>query len=215
LVHFESNMDRWRPLTRAAWKENPALGGGLLLDLGTHLVDQALVLFGRPESVEAEVRRERDGEGTDDAFSLRLRYPDMLVSLNSNRLSTLPRPRFHLRGTRGNYCKSGVDPQEAALNKVSKINDSTWGEVPAAEWGTLCAEEDGALVSRNVPSMRGDYRLYYQGVRDYLISGKRPPATSLDAWRVARILEWAVVSSKERREIVCDWSEESNLERAM
>ncbi|HEY1902771.1 MAG TPA: Gfo/Idh/MocA family oxidoreductase [Terracidiphilus sp.] len=213
LVHFESNMDRWRPLTRAVWKEDPALGGGLLQDLGTHLVDQALVLFGKPQSVQAEVRRERDGEGTDDAFWLRLRYPGLLVDLNSNRLSTLPRPRFHLRGTKGNFSKSGIDPQEAALNKITRIDDSAWGTVPTAESGTLCVDEGGVLVSRSVPTMRGDYRLYYQGVRDALIGGTPPPVTALDAWRVARVLEWATESSEKRYEISCDWTEESKLER--
>src|SRR5580700_9142537 len=108
LVSFESTLDRWRLSTRVPWKDDPAQGGGNLLDHATHLADQALVLFGLPQGVSAEVRRERDGEGADDAFTLRLRYPGVAVTVAANSLATLPRPRFLLRGTSGNYLKSGV-----------------------------------------------------------------------------------------------------------
>ena len=208
LVHFESNNDRWRPVTRVAWKDDPALGGGLLLDLGTHLADQALLLFGKPEAVGAEILRERDGVGSDDSFTLRLRYSGLSVTLGANCLSSLERPRFHLRGTNGNYWKWGLDPQEAALTKITRIDNPAWGQEPAANWGTLNVDVDGGMVTRPVAPIPGDYRLYYAGVRDALL-GKAPvPVTALDAWRVARLLEWAVESSNQRREIPCDWSEE-------
>jgi len=99
---------------------------GSLLDLGTHIADQALTLFGKPEAVSADVRRERNGDGANDAFTIRLRYPGHTVVLGANCLSSLPRPRYHLRGTEGNYWKHGVDPQEAALNQVIRIEDSAW-----------------------------------------------------------------------------------------
>jgi len=112
LVYLQSAFDRWSPgSTRRPWKDDPTQGGGILLDLGTHLADQALVLFGKPEAVSAEIARERDGEGSEDFFTLRLRYPGLLVTLSSNCLSALPRPRFHLRGTKGNFRKSGLDPR--------------------------------------------------------------------------------------------------------
>jgi scyllo-inositol 2-dehydrogenase (NADP+) len=208
LVHFESYLDRWRTTTRAAWKEDPAQGGGLLLDLGTHVVDQALALFGKPEAVGAEVLRERDGEGSDDSFALRLRYPGLSVTLGANCLSTLERPRFHLRGTKGNYVKLGVDPQEAALGKVARIPDGPWGEEPTADWGTLCVDVDGGIVTRPVTAIPGDYRLYYAGIRDALLAKAPVPVPALDAWRVARLLDWAKESSEQRREIACEWSGE-------
>ncbi len=208
LVHFESYLDRWRTTTRAAWKEDPAQGGGLLLDLGTHLVDQALALFGKPEAVGAEVLRERDGQGSDDSFVLRLRYPGFTYTLGANCLSSLARPRFHLRGTKGNFLKSSIDPQEAALGKVTRIPEGPWGEEPTADWGTLCVDVDGGMITHPVPSIPGDYRLYYAGVRDALL-GKAPvPVPALDAWRVARVLEWARESSEQRREIPCNWNGE-------
>jgi predicted dehydrogenase len=138
LVYFESRFDRWRPdpPTDRLWKEDPA-SGGVLLDLGTHLADQALTLFGKPEAVSAEVLCEREWARACDSFTLRLRYPGLTVVLGANCLTTPSRPRFHLRGTKGNYWKSGLDPQEAALNKVTRIDDPAWGKEPSTDWGTL------------------------------------------------------------------------------
>jgi len=209
LVSFESRFDRWRPgLPTRLWKEDPALGGGLLLDLGTHLADQALLLFGKPESVWAEVGRERDGEGANDSFILRLRYPGLSVTLASNCLSSPAGPRFHIRGTRGNYWKLGLDPQEAALNHLTRIAGPVWGMEPADNWGTFHVDVEGGMVTRPVAPIHGDYRLYYAGVRDALLGKASPPVAALDAWRVARLLEWAAQSSAQRREIPCDWNEE-------
>jgi scyllo-inositol 2-dehydrogenase (NADP+) len=210
LVALESRMDRWRPTlpTDRVWKNDPEAGGGLLLDLGTHLVDQALVLFGKPEAVSAEVVRERDGAHANDAFTVRLRYAGFTTTLGANSLSLPAGPRFHLRGTQGGFLKFGVDPQEAALGKGTRIDDANWGREPASAWGTLHVGVDGGTVSRPVEALAGDYRLYYAGVRDAL-EGKGPaPVEAIDAWRVARLLEWAAQSSEERREILCDWSGE-------
>jgi hypothetical protein len=123
-------------------------------------------------------------------------------------LSSLARPRFHLRGSKGNYWKWGLDLQEAALKQISHINDEHWGEEPPANWGTLSVDVDGSLLTRPVEPVPGDYRLYYTGIRDALL-GKSPATVSgLDAWRAVRLLEWAAESSDLRREIPCDWSEE-------
>jgi len=207
-VHFETNYDRWRPVTRAAWKEDPSQGGGLLLDIGTHLVDQALILFGKPQAVGAEVLRERAGNGSDDSFTLRLRYPDLSVTLSGNCLASLARPFYYLRGTRGNYWKFGLDLQESALSKITRIDSKSWGEEPSANWGTLSVDVEGGMVTRPVETIPGDYRLYYAAVRDALLCKAPVPVTAIDAWRVARLLEWAVESSAKRREIPCDWSGE-------
>lgn len=213
LVHFESTLDRWNPgPTRAPWKDDPAQGGGILLDLGTHLADQALVLFGKPEAIAAEVLRERDGQGSDDSFSLRLRYPGLSVVLAANNLSAMARPRFQLRGTRGNYWKAGIDPQEAALRQLTRIPSQPLGQAwcpePTAQWGTLCVDVDGGMVTRPIAPLPGDSRLYYAGVRDALLGKSPAPVAALEAWRVARLLEWATESSAQRREIPCDWSHE-------
>ena len=209
LVFMQSTFDRWNPgQTRRPWKDDPGQGGGMLLDLGTHVTDQILALFGRPQAVSGEVRRERGGEGANDAFTARLDYEGLTVELGANCLSSLARPRYHLRGTQGNYCKHGVDPQEAALNQVTHIEAEDWGKEPAAAWGTLTAPADGGTVSRPLEPVPGDYRLYYAGVRDAVLGRGPAPVSALDAWRVARILEWVAQSSEERRTIDCDWSDE-------
>jgi scyllo-inositol 2-dehydrogenase (NADP+) len=210
LVHFESNFDRWRPgQSTRAWKEETD-EGGILFDLGTHLVDQALVLFGQPAAVGAEVHRERDGDGSNDAITIRLHYfTGFSVTLGANCLSSLARPRFHLRGTRGNFWKWGLDPQEDALGKITKIEDASWGQEPNERWGTLSVDADGSLNTRPEPSATGDYRLFYAGVRDVLLGNATAPlVTPTEAWRVARVLEWAKESSEKQRDIECDWSGE-------
>jgi predicted dehydrogenase len=208
LVHFESTFDRWRPVPRAGatWKEDPA-NGGMLLDIGTHLADQALVLFGLPETVSAEVRRERPSEGSNDSFTVRLGYPGLEVVLSANVLSTLARPRFHLRGTTGNYWKWGLDPQEAALSKITRI-EGEWGHEAESAWGTLDTERDGNRVNRPVATTPGDYRMFYEGVRDAILGKSEPPVSGISAWRAARVLEWAEQSSDLRRDVECDWSGE-------
>jgi scyllo-inositol 2-dehydrogenase (NADP+) len=209
VVSIESRFDRWNPgSTRRPWKDDPEQGGGVLLDLGTHLVDQALVLCGKPLGVSAEVLRERDGEGSDDAFTVRLRYDRCFVTLGANALSSPAGARFHVRGTRGNFRKKDVDPQEAALNKVTRIETDNWGQEPQTGWGVLRVDVEGGMVSRPVATLPGDYRLFYAGVRDAL-TGKGPaPVPALDAWRVARVLEWARESAHQRSEVECDWSGE-------
>ena len=208
IVHLESTFDRWRPVPKArAWKEDPAQGG-LLLDIGTHLGDQAMALFGKPEAVSADVTRERDGDGSNDSFTVRLHYSDFSVTLSANVLSALARPRFHLRGTRGNYWKWGLDPQEAALNKITRIDDPAWGHEAVHDWGTLNVDVDDCIVTRPVQPIPGDYRRYYASVRDALLGKSRWPVPASAAWLVARLLEFAAQSSAERREIACDWSDE-------
>jgi scyllo-inositol 2-dehydrogenase (NADP+) len=210
LVLLESRFDRWRPNPPSdrLWKEDPSQGGGVLLDLGTHIADQALTLFGKPESIAADVLCEREWARANDAFTLRLRYSGFKVVLGANSLSAPSRPRFHLRGTKGNFIKSGLDPQEAALNKITRITDPQWGHEPSADWGALHIDVEGGMVTRPVTPIPGDYRLYYAAVRDALLGKFPPPITPLEAWRVARLIEWATESSEQRREIPCDWSQE-------
>ena len=210
LVWFQSTLDRWRPAARTDrfWKEDPGKGGGVLLDLGTHLADQALMLFGKPQRVGAELRCERSGQTVNDAFTVRLHYPELEVVLGATSLSALERPRFYLRGTKGNYWKWAVDTQEAELSKIARITDPNWGREPSANWGTLRVEADGAVVTQPIEPIPGDYRQYYMGIRDALLGKAPAPTTPLEAWRVARLMEWAVASSQEHRDMACEWGSE-------
>jgi predicted dehydrogenase len=191
LVHYTSRFDRWRPKNPPGreWTEDPEQGG-VLFNLGPHLADQALQLFGLPLAVGAEVLRERDQPGANDSFTVRLRYPGLIATLASNYLSLPAGPRFHLRGARGNYWKQGLDPQEAALNNVLRIPEGHWGEEPRNDWGLLCVDVAGGTITRPVETLPGDYRRFYAAVRDAIAGNADPPVSPLDAWRVARIFEW-------------------------
>jgi scyllo-inositol 2-dehydrogenase (NADP+) len=209
IVSCESAFDRWRPAPKlGVWREDGSFAGGTLLDLGTHLVDQAIELFGKPLGVSAEVAQERDGSRAPDSFDIRLRYPALTATVAGNCLAAIPRPRFRVRGSEGNFVKYGLDSQEDRLRLSGRIVEPGWGEEPESTWGTLAVEQDGELTTTPVPSLRGDYRDYYRAVRDAILEDTPPPVEAIDAWRGLRILEWAVQSSVEYREIPCDWSAE-------
>ena len=213
LVSFESRLDRWRParLTERLWKENPEAGGGTLLDLGPHLVDQALVLFGKPEAVSAEVVREKDGPGANDSFTIRLRYPGLLGDARRQQpFACLPGRASTCAEPRAATVKYGVDPQEAALNKITRI-DLTGSGMGPGDRDQLGHAARGYRWRIGKPSRSraaGDYRLFYAGIRDALLGKAAPPVTGVDAWRVARAARMGAESSEKRREIACDWSEE-------
>ncbi len=205
---FESHFDRLRPTPKAnAWREAPEPGSGILLDLGAHLADQALALFGLPEAVWADVRAERAGSQVDDTFDLRLYYGNVAVWLRSSSLSTLPAVRFLLHGTKGSYRKDGLDPQEDALRAGDFFRSSPWGIDPESAWGQISTLGDGNRVEHTVvPTLPGDYRGFYANVRDTLLGRAEQAVTLLDGWRTLRLLEWARESSLSRAAVPCDWS---------
>jgi predicted dehydrogenase len=208
VVFFESTFDRWRPRLRpGAWREKAIPGSGILLDLGTHLVDEALQLFGLPLAVSAEIGCERDHAAANDAFSIRLRYGGLSALLSANCLAAVSRPHYTVRGTQGAYVKWGLDPQEARLKETGRVDEPGWGVEPASGWGVLTADQGGTLVSRPIEPIPGDYRLFYAGVRDAILGKSVPPVLPIDAWRAARVLEWAEQSFAERREIRCEWND--------
>jgi predicted dehydrogenase len=208
VVSFASYYDRWRPQPKpGAWKEVAQTGSGILLDLGTHLIDQALELFGLPVEVGAEVLREREPlDGADDSFTVRLYYDGMIATVGGNNLSEPSRARYHLRGMGGNYWKFGMDSQEARLNQITRIVGEDWGGEDESKWGRLYTELDGTIASRPVEAERGDYRLFYAGVRDALLGKGEAPVKAEAAWRVARVIEWARESAQERRVVRCVWN---------
>jgi predicted dehydrogenase len=210
VVGFESTFDRWRPTPKlSVWREDGSFGGGTLLDLGTHLVDQILVLFGLPLGVSGEVAAERAGSRAPDAFTIRMRYQHLTALAAGNCLAALPRPRYRVRGAHGNFVKWGLDPQEDRLKHTGKVIEPGWGEEPTSAWGTLAVDVDGNMITQPVPSIPGDYRLYYAAVRDAILGKSAPPVLPEDAWRGLRILEMAQQSSTERREIPCNWDVEN------
>jgi scyllo-inositol 2-dehydrogenase (NADP+) len=221
LVMFESHYDRFRQQPRLhVWREDGSEGGGVLFDLGSHLVDQALVLFGVPQSVWASVRMEREGAKSDDAFDLCLRYSashaqkdeplpaGLTVWLRATCLAREPGARFAMNGTLGSFRKFGMDCQEAHLLAGDMFSSKPWGVEGPEHFGTLTLDEGGEPVCSKVATEAGDYRGYYVNVRDALHGNAAVEVTPLQAWRTMRVLEMAVESNKSGNTVVCDWKQE-------
>jgi scyllo-inositol 2-dehydrogenase (NADP+) len=209
LVTFESHFDRFRTQPRRdVWRESGGPGGGTLFDLGPHLIDQALTLFGAPASVTASVRIERENAVVDDAFDLLLQYEGkhpMTVLLRSTLTACKPGPRFVLHGTQGSFVKWGLDPQEEQLKAGMTFDSPGFGEEPESAWGEVRLA-DGA--TRRVPTKRGDYRGLYENVRDAVLGRAELAVKPEDAWRTTRLIELARISSREGRRVQVDFREQ-------
>ena len=200
VVLFESHFDRFRPqLKENAWRERPEPGSGVLFDLGPHLIDQAMVLFGEPEAVTAELRCERDGATVDDAFDVVLQYRGTRALLRAGVLVSTQTPRFVVHGTQGGYLKYALDPQEDALKRGERPGGESWGCDSPERWGTLVRARGDTLAPEKCPTAPGDYRQYYVNVRDAILGAAPLAVTPRQALRVMRALELAHQSSRERR----------------
>jgi predicted dehydrogenase len=187
-VHrFESRIDRWRPQLTGAWREHADEAGGLLLDLGTHLVDQALQLFGPAELVHAEIDARREGAEVEDDVFLALQHESGERShLWMSLVAAQPGPRFRVLGERSAFVKHGEDPQEAALRAGRTPGDPGWGEEPPESWGLLGADD-----AQPIPTEPGNYVAFYDGVARSLRESGPPPVDPSDAVRVLELLEAA------------------------
>jgi predicted dehydrogenase len=210
LVTFESHFDRFKPIPRGhSWKESAHPANGMLMDLGPHLVDQALALFGLPALVTASVRTDREGSTIEDAFDIILTYEKLLVVCRASMLACLAAPRFLLHGTAGSFRKWGLDPQEPAIVAGAKVprlgeardwlceDESLWGELLVAP--VLTAPT--TLVKTKVQTDCGDYRGFYANVRDAIEGAAQLAVTPEDGLAVAKVLEAARKSSAERRSV--------------
>jgi predicted dehydrogenase len=197
LALFESHYDRYRLARRPnQWRETTGPGSGVLFDIGPHLVDQTLVLFGMPQAIAADVRIEREDAVVDDAFDIMLRYPKLSVLLRATMLACSPGPRFILNGTLGTYIKHGMDPQEDALKAGGQPGTPGWGEEDESRWGTLTLAGENGTVRRPVRTEPGDYREFYANVRDAILLKAPLAVTAQHGAQVIRMLELARESSQ-------------------
>ena len=200
IVRFESHYDRYRPTGKpGAWREKPGPGSGILFDLGPHLIDHVLMLFGLPQAIFADVRFERDGAITDDAFDLCLEYPENLRAvLCASMLSVIPRPRFVVLGAKGSFVKTGFDPLENSLRNSQVPNDEGWMMEREENWGLASVYENGQVVQKRVAS-HGDWRDFYVNIREVLLGNAELLVTPQQVLDVMVSLELARQSSAERR----------------
>ncbi|MDQ0991096.1 Gfo/Idh/MocA family oxidoreductase [Streptomyces sp. V3I7] len=199
-LRFESRFERWRPQLKGGWRESgdPAEIGGLLYDLGSHVVDQALVLFGPVTHVYAEADVRRAGAETDDDTFIALTHASgvrshLYVSATTAQLG----PRFRVLGSEAGYVKYGLDPQEAALREGLRPGPH-WGAEPETLWGRLGAGESPLTGGGDaVPTLPGDYLAYYEGVAKALTGAGPNPVTALEAAAALDVLEAARVSARD------------------
>ncbi len=201
---FEAHFDRYRPEARPnAWRELALPGSGILFDLGAHLIDQSLCLFGLPVSVTADIRRQRPHAKTDDYFNLWLDYGFSKVILHAGMLVREPGPRYMIQGTLGSFIKYGDDPQEARLKLGEQPLGEDWGLEPETDFGLLHTEIDGKMIKEKYPSLRGNYTDYYHDLYETIINGTPLIVQPEQSYNVIRIIELALQSHQERKTVAC------------
>ncbi|MBA8825754.1 putative dehydrogenase [Saccharopolyspora lacisalsi] len=196
-VHrFESRFQRWVPTPKDTWRDRgaPGEGGGVLYDLGSHLVDQALRLFGPVRSVYAELDERRPGVEVDDDSFLALTHLNGVRShLWMSKLAAQSGPRFRVLGNRAAYTKHGFDPQEAALRSGRRPGESGWGVESEQQWGRLGDGEH----DRAIPTENGCYPAFYEALARALRDGTAPPVDPTEVVTGLEIIEAARKSSAE------------------
>lgn len=207
---FESRFERWRPQPKPnSWRESSAAeaGGGLLFDLGSHAIDQATYLFGKPTEVYAEMDIRRSGIKSDDDSFVSLSFENGIrahiwVSL----VSASAGPRFRVLGSAGSYTKAGVDPQEEALRNGKTPLDADWGMEPEALWGSLSQYKDDIHIEGKVESLRGCHQKFYELMRD-AVKGLGPvPVKAEEALQTMEIIELARNSASRKQSLAMSHS---------
>jgi scyllo-inositol 2-dehydrogenase (NADP+) len=197
LVYLESHFDRFRPDVTENWREKEVPGNGITYDLGTHLIDQIVLLFGDPFSIQADILKQRTGAVADDHFDIVLHYSDFKARVTAGVLVNAPTPKFLLLGKNGSYQKFGLDVQEQAFKNGQKPEGENWGVESSESWGKLYMGTEAT----SYPTVNGDYRVFYQNIADAISKGTPLKVTLQEAIKVLKLIEAAFLSSKLGRKI--------------
>lgn len=198
IAYYEAHFDRFRPEIKQGWRETDAPGSGLLYDLGAHLIDQALVLFGMPRAITADVTRQRAAARADDYFHLVLDYGHRRVVLHASVLVRDPGPRYLVHGDGGSFVKYGIDGQEAALRDGRRPGSEGWGEDDPTLFGRF-TDADGTVAT--IETLPGRYTAFYESVAAAIQDGAALPVEAREARDVIRVIEAAQISARERRTV--------------
>ena len=202
LVEAEIHFDRYNPvLSPKIHKETANDGAGILKDLGPHIIDQALYLFGFPQSVFADIRITREHSLVDDWIDMLLFYPDFRVRLKAGFFVREANPAYVIHGKKGSFLKPRGDVQEDELKLDKKPNLDSWGTEPTELEGFLHTEMDGEIINKKVPTLQGNYYDFFDGVYQSIVKDLPEPVTAHDGTRVMQIIEACIQSSEQRRSI--------------
>lgn len=196
VYHYEAHFDRFRPVVRTVWRDQPGLGSGILYDLGSHLIDQALVLFGMPRAVTADAFAQRPEARAIDYFHLVLDYGRMRAILHGAVLVPGRGHHFSVHGDAASFLKYGMDPQEDAL-----VAGKTQGADDPANYGVLVSANGD---KRTIETVAGDYKLYYEGIADSIERGTPLPVNPIDSRNGLAVIEAALRSASERRTVALE-----------
>jgi predicted dehydrogenase len=200
IVEAEIHFDRFsETLSYKIHKETPGAGSGNLYDLGSHLIDQAVQLFGLPNAVFADITAIRAISKVDDYFELIMFFDKLRVRIHSTYLAREASVGYIFHGTKGSFIKPKTNVQEAALVAGNKPNESEWGKELEADWGLLHTEINGEIIRKKVPSLAGHYLNYYEGVYQAIVNDKPLPVTAQEGLYVVKIIEAAYLSNTEKR----------------
>ena len=198
IKYFESHYDRFRPLVRQRWREEPGPASGIWYDLGSHLVDQTITLFGLPEALTARCLSLRNDSKTTDYFHVQLHYSGHEAVLHASSFAAAPNNRFRLEGSEGSFIKYGFDPQEEQLKNGLMPDQLGYGVEGKPQYGSLYSETSVELIETEM----GCYQQYYQGIASAINIGGSNPVNSIDAVAVLKILELAEESSLTGKTII-------------
>lgn len=202
LVDAEIHFDRYNlELSSKQHKEIPGPGSGILKDLGPHLIDQAICLFGMPQALFADIRITRKVSKVDDYVDILLYYPNLRVRLKTSLMVREILAGYIINGSKGSFVKPRADVQEANLLQDRKPNTDSWGTEPENGQGLLHVEKDGKIIREKVPSLQGNYFDYYDGVYKALTENIPMPVTVDDGINVLKVIEAAIKSNTEKRVI--------------
>jgi len=202
IAEFELHYDRYRNYIEAnTWKEESAPGTGILYNLGSHMLDQVLVLFGMPGEIDARIGIQRPGGKVDDYYDIRLQYNGFHAIVKSSYLVREPGPRYILHGTAGSFIKYGIDPQEQALKEGKQPGSTSWGSEPKELWGKLNTTLEGLHVESLVETIPGNYLTFYKNVYEAIREGKELIVKPEESRNVIRVIEACIESNRTRAAI--------------
>src|SRR5471030_1473755 len=196
IVYFESHYDRFKPQVQARWRESDELGSGIWYDLGSHLLDQALQLFGHPDTLQSDQAVVRTGGKAVDYFNTVLTYGRRRVVLHSTVFASAETARFIVQGEKGSFIKYGLDTQEESLKAGVRPPQANWGQDKRD--GVLTLSYDGVQADKPLPTLPGNYPAYYAGVRDAILGLGDNPVPAIDAIRVMELIELGIHSSQQQ-----------------
>lgn len=200
ILSFEAHFNRYKPiLNPKKWKETQGPGSGMIYDLGAHIIDQSIVLFGKPRSIWGQTFTQRQGSEIDDAFDLRLDYGKTKVTLKCSLLVREDTPRYIIQGTKGSLVKYGIDVQEDHLKANIMPGDPGFGIEPASQWATLNTEINGLHVRGQVEPLPGNWSPLFQNMYEVIREGKAPLIDLEDILTQLEVFEAVVKKVEELR----------------